>query len=957
MKRTQHDPTQRHDQPPLPQTEPDPSSEQTTAPSSDHVGAPETVEFSHAPQGETQASQPGAQADRLPPTARGEILSFAPPSRGDTHSRVPGGPIPDGPSNTDHPENLAFLFDSQGDESENTLPLGAQVPETKQPRVAGYEILEVLGIGGMGIVYKARQVRLDRFVALKMIRAGAGARPQDLARFEEEAKAVAAIEHPNIVRIFEIGEYGGMPYCSLEYLAGGSLTKKIGGKPQPVDEAARIVETLAGAMEVAHQHKIIHRDLKPANVLLAADGTLKITDFGLVKRLEGDSSRTRSGTILGTPSYMAPEQARGETQNVGPAADQYALGAILYELLTGRPPFQGTSVLDTLDQVRKKEPVPPSQLQPKMPRDIETICLKCLEKEPSRRYPDVAALTEDLRRYRAGKPIVARPISDPERLWRWCLRNPLGAAVASLLVIVAAVSTAAAMTVSRTNQALATANAGLEKAKTLAESRRIEAENKQKVAEAAVLVSNAQNLQLVDANVDMIELLEGRLRHAPDLQDVRQQYLDKSAKSLDMAAQMMADSTKRDVRWDWKEEERNLRSLARASQRLGELYLSENRITDAMDQYRRMDELVEQLATATPNDLTAQIRRGRSKRQLGNVTVGRLGDIEGGRKYLVQAIEIHRACLAKEPDNDTYKSDLANSLGQLALAEMKAGHLQKAREVYREEEGVRESFSSNQANHFESRRELSGLLEKLGALSLRLDDINEARRLFDLCAAIREEVLAERRAFWPAVYDRARSYNNAAFLEYPHGRNPAAAREFHRRALKLVEERAEADPKNLDTQAMLAEILYYDATCALHSNDPSAAAESYRRCLEIRKRLVTEPAAKMSQVDLMVALARCGEPAEAVKIADELVAKPPTDEHIYFQAACGYALAAAVVGPDEKLVAQYTARAVECLRKDKEKGWTDVVTLETDPDLEPIRSDPAFKALIAQFPRPAQTPQ
>ncbi len=182
-----------------------------------------------------------------------------------------------------------------------------------------------------------------------------------------------------------------MPFCSLEYLAGGSLAKKIGGKPQPVDQAASIVATLAGAMATAHRGNIIHRDLKPANVLLAADGTLKITDFGLAKRLEGDSSQTRSGSILGTPSYMSPEQARGEVQNVGPAADQYALGAILYELLTGRPPFQGTSVLDTLDQVRKKEPVPPSQLQPKMPRDIETICLKCLEKEPARRYKDVAA--------------------------------------------------------------------------------------------------------------------------------------------------------------------------------------------------------------------------------------------------------------------------------------------------------------------------------------------------------------------------------------------------------------------------------------------------------------------------------------------------------------------------------------------------------------------------------------
>ncbi len=225
-------------------------------------------------------------------------------------------------------------------------------------------------------------------LALKMIRGGANARPEDLTRFEIEAKAVAAIEHSNFVRIFEIGEHDGLPYFSLEYLPGGTLAQKIGGKPQPFDEAAQMVETLARAMHVAHEHKVIHRDLKPTNILFAADGTLKITDFGLVKRLEDDSGHTSSGSILGTPSYMAPEQARGESGRVGPAADQYAFGAILYELLTGRPPFLGTSVLDTLDMVRNREPVPPSQLQPKTPRDLETICLKCLEKDIARRYPD-----------------------------------------------------------------------------------------------------------------------------------------------------------------------------------------------------------------------------------------------------------------------------------------------------------------------------------------------------------------------------------------------------------------------------------------------------------------------------------------------------------------------------------------------------------------------------------------
>ena len=284
----------------------------------------------------------------------------------------------------------------------------------------------------------------SRLVALKMIKVGGGAGPEDLARFEAEARAVAAIDHPNIIKIFEIGEHDGLPYFSLEFLEGGSLAQGIAGKPQPIADAARIVETLARAMDVAHRRGIVHRDIKPANVLLAGDGTPKIADFGLVKRLEADSGQTGTGSILGSPSYMAPEQTTG-AEKAGPAADQYALGATLYEMLTGRPPFRGSSILDTLDLIRTAEPVAPSQLLPRMPRDLETICLKALQKDAARRYPDVAAMAEDLRRFRAGEPIVARPISGPERAWRWCRRNPavtllLAAVAASLLLGMAGTS-------------------------------------------------------------------------------------------------------------------------------------------------------------------------------------------------------------------------------------------------------------------------------------------------------------------------------------------------------------------------------------------------------------------------------------------------------------------------------------------------------------------------------------
>jgi WD40 repeat protein/serine/threonine protein kinase len=313
------------------------------------------------------------------------------------------------------------------------------------PYLPGYEILGELGRGGMGVVYKAQQSALGRIVALKMILlAGKDA----CERFRIEAEAVARLQHPNIVQVFEVEENNGLPYMSLEFCTGGSLADKLDGTPWEPKAAAQLVETLARAMEAAHQAKVIHRDLKPANVLLTAAGEPKVTDFGLAKKLDVPHGQTQTGAVMGTPSYMAPEQASG-SKDIGPAADVYALGAILYELLTGRPPFKAATALDTILQVVSDEPVPPRRLQSKVPRDLETICLKCLQKQPARRYASAAALADDLRRFRVGEPIQGRPVSPVERGWRWCRRNPvtasLSAALLILLVAVAVGSTVAAL--------------------------------------------------------------------------------------------------------------------------------------------------------------------------------------------------------------------------------------------------------------------------------------------------------------------------------------------------------------------------------------------------------------------------------------------------------------------------------------------------------------------------------
>jgi serine/threonine-protein kinase len=305
------------------------------------------------------------------------------------------------------------------------------------PRIPGYDVQASLGRGGMGIVYKARHLRLNRLVALKMLITGAYAGPQERARFQREAEAVASLRHANIVSVYDVGEHEGWPYFTMELVEGGSLAQALASTPLPARRAATILATLAEAMQVAHLGGIVHRDLKPANILLTADGGPKIADFGLARHFNEEAAFTLNGARIGTPSYMAPEQVIGRAGTIGPGTDIYALGALLYEMLTGRPPFRAETATETEQQVIFVEPVSPTRLNPKVPRDLETICLKCLCKDPQRRYALAAALADDLRRFNDGRPIQARPSSWAARAWRWVRRKPTEAAlVATALVTV-----------------------------------------------------------------------------------------------------------------------------------------------------------------------------------------------------------------------------------------------------------------------------------------------------------------------------------------------------------------------------------------------------------------------------------------------------------------------------------------------------------------------------------------
>jgi serine/threonine protein kinase len=297
----------------------------------------------------------------------------------------------------------------------------------------------------MGVVYKAKHEKLKRVVALKMIQIDPEDDAQYLSRFQSEAEAVARLHHPNIVQIFEVGKADGSPYLALEFVMGGTLKSQLDGRPQPVRAAAQLVQLLARAIQAAHQRGIIHRDLKPANILLQPEpltenwhvasgdaieatqvyGVPKINDFGLAKRIDDDDDPVRYGDIIGTPLYMAPEQAKGQFEEIGPATDIYSLGVILYEMLAGRPPFISESTVDVLRQVLTDPPIPLRQLRPNLPRDLEAICRRCLEKDPRQRYPSALALAEDLGRFLGAEPVRARPPGPAERLWNWSLKNPV----------------------------------------------------------------------------------------------------------------------------------------------------------------------------------------------------------------------------------------------------------------------------------------------------------------------------------------------------------------------------------------------------------------------------------------------------------------------------------------------------------------------------------------------------
>jgi tetratricopeptide (TPR) repeat protein/tRNA A-37 threonylcarbamoyl transferase component Bud32 len=588
------------------------------------------------------------------------------------------------------------------------------------PWLPGYEVLGELGRGGMGVVYKARDKKLNRLVALKLIATGPGADPDARRRFQREAEAMASLQHPNIVQVHEIGQIEGTPFCVLEFLDGGSLLGRLVQAPVSAREAAALLEVVARAVHHAHQRGILHRDLKPANILLTADGTPKVGDFGLAKRLGADGEQSQTNAILGTPSFMAPEQARGDSAAIGPAADVYGLGAVLYDALTGRPPFRGESTADTLYQLVTEDPIPPRRIDRRVPRDLETICLKCLEKDPRRRYASAWALADDLRRALDGEPIRARSVGVVERGVKWARRRPAAAALIALAVM--------------------TANGALGSGALYArhEARRAEeAEALHREASQAHRRALA-NFREARAVVDemLTRVAREKLAHAPQMQQVRRDLLERALRFYeDFAAQEAGPDPE------------TRREAARAAVRAADLRALLGDRDAAEKAYRSGISQLSALADEFRDDPAPREDFAAACNNLGNL-LQESGNAEAEELYL-RAADLRRRLSEAAPDKAGHRHELALCLANLGALRLKQGRFGEAERDIREALGLLEQPSPDTPDGAAALRERARALQLLGRLLAETGRPAEADRADREACAVLGRVVGR----WPDVPD------------------------------------------------------------------------------------------------------------------------------------------------------------------------------------------------------------
>jgi serine/threonine-protein kinase len=790
--------------------------------------------------------------------------------------------------------------------------------------IPGYEILGELGRGGMGVVYKARHLRLKRLVAVKMILAGEHARPEHLARFRTEAEAIARLQHPNIVQVFEVGEHREMPFFSLEFCGGASLAKKLAGTPQPATEAAALVQTLARAMQAAHDKGVIHRDLKPANVLLADDDTPKITDFGLAKKLD-EAGQTIAGAVMGTPSYMAPEQAAGK--EVGPLADVYALGAVLYDCLTGRPPFKAATIHDTIRQVISEEPVPPRRLNPAVPRDLETICLKCLQKEPGKRYTSALALADDLDRFLSHKPILARPATRRERFAKWCRRNPW---IAGLIVVLAAY----AVTTSLLYWSL----------------RLQESKTEQAMVKAEELEKSVLTNKILGKGSEM--------RAFASIAAVGRSGLARHLRQQAVPGGLPPEAIRREAVHDVRLEVAALAQALNLSPfdqvavhaQAGDFARDIGLLSEAREEYQRGLEFIKQIAEEEPDNDKARANMAVMLLRLGNIGWEMNGNVETARKAFEKARELRQE-IAEHPRSGEY-SALQNRVALSYIAidqgrlEFSQGNLTTAREHLAEALEARRAWVK-QATPKEQAMAPSFLSEAcmwMGLVLAHQRDQEGADKHLQEAVDLSEHAADQDKNDLTFQKDLADIHGAWGDVQALRGDWKGASASYLKAKKHALAANLIGTPEDAAGQVLLARTIERLAAAADKKGDAKDAKERREMSLKVRENLTRiEPACVSWKAAWLLALAHMDRQADDE--AAELAKRAAGNCELLLQLARYHAVRAGkTTVPAQRRAAAEQGLAL--LGDAVKAGYADRFTLDGDPDLAPLRKEAGFQALL-----------
>jgi serine/threonine-protein kinase len=804
-------------------------------------------------------------------------------------------------------------------------PVGPAVPVSGEPSSIGpYRVQRLLGAGGMGEVYLALQQWPRRQVALKIIQAGPRASRGRLARFRAEAEAIARLGHPHIVRLYDVGEHEGRPYFTMEYVEGGNLAERVAQAPMTARSAARLLEILALAVHAAHEQGIIHRDLKPSNVLLAADGTPKVSDFGLAKQVEapgeGDAlgCQTESGAILGTPRYMAPEQAAGRGALIGPAVDIYALGAILYEVLTGRPPFQAADVLETLEQVRSREPIPPGRLLPGLPADLGTICLKCLEKEPTRRYATAADLADDLERFLREQPIRARPAGVLVRVRKWARRQPAQAG----LVAVSGLALAALVVGALVHDA------------------RLQTQTRR--AEAAEQRARANYRHARDTVSGMLERLDDpRWGRAAQLYELKKEQTE-DALAFYKAVALERDDRDPAVQLD----------VATAYLQAGLIEYATSRFDDAGQSLEKARQLFERLVAGDPDNLDYQRPLARCWNHLGHLHALRRGTGDDPLRCYRAALAIAEQMWRERPEDSVIRGYVLSVSHNVANALFAAGRLGEARA--RRDKALQLARDLASDHTAVAEWNLAVALVNLGESHLADGLPRKAEEAFGEAETLLERLHREKPEDVTLAANLAEAHADRAEVMVGTGRVPQAI-DWYTRAIALEEDDQRREPLVMEINSTLSGLYTQRALAYGVAGDETKATADWSRAAAVAEKSPDV----LARLAGALARAHLGNGEQAVA---RIEAACPVDQ--LFQHALVYAACATAAAKDERVAAsdraerakRYTDGALKLLKQSHDAGMlrnpAQQVLLRQGPGFAAIRQRPEFETLLRDLKEP-----